>query len=95
MIAKNKGIIAAIEKYAKSDKTNLIENIDFSNHADFSLIDFDKLFDQIFACDVDNKPRLVICGRCGDTVTIGPGNDCTCGYIQELATMILKGKEDE
>ena len=51
--------------------------------------DMKKDLDNIFNY-VGDGPKLVMCARCGTQVEVGPGVDCKCGYLQELATLILK-----
>lgn len=55
---------------------------------------FHKDLEQIFKNIPSTKPKQVMCGRCGVIVEIVPGNDCKCGYIQKIATKILKSIEN-
>ncbi len=82
-----KGIIPEIIKQANSDETD--------EKCSKLIDDILKTTMTIFTRSTDNKPRLVACGRCMDIVEVKAGNDCRCGYIQELTKIILKGTKDE
>ena len=52
--------------------------------------EFDKMMEQMFKYVKSTTPKKVMCGRCGIIVEVGLNNDCACGYIQEIVTILTK-----
>ncbi len=44
----------------------------------------------IFTMVASRTPRSVLCGRCGDVVTVGEKSDCTCGYIGKMVDYLIE-----
>ncbi|KKN31701.1 hypothetical protein LCGC14_0821240 [marine sediment metagenome] len=61
---------------------------------EYDLAQFEKNMEEIFAPVSSPHKKVVMCGRCGDTVAASDG-DCTCGYIGRIMRQILKRLEPE
>ncbi len=50
--------------------------------------------DAIFTMVASRTPRSVLCGRCGDVVTVGEKSDCTCGYIGKMVDYLMEKRNE-